>query len=464
MTLTPEQIAKIRQKEAETPDALKRNPFNDYTEGWFHVTLNVRGEAPVLGYIVGDAEAEDGSTNAPRCVLTELGRKVEEVISSIPSFHKYTVVDESIVMSEHLHLLLHLLPGNKEHLGKVINGFMGGCTHAYWDVLGINWRKDHPTQGKQAACSSKSSAAAHSLPDRDRDHTRSFRGPSLFVRGYNDVEAVNDEEIEIKRLYIRNNPRKHMIQRDKPDLFRVRRNMKSANWTPERIMHGLCADRFIAADRNKQVEAWRQLTTKGIRNSRGKISSTLKFQEERPVIDLVGNMELLKRPLFPLVCHRADAHLFEQQKAAVLKVAREQSGVIVTVCVSPKERDIVKLLQQELLPVVEVMDNGFSNRYKPTGKAFYAVAEQRRLEVSPWEYEYRRLEIQPVKNAQGNPILDANGQPEMEEVTDITREMCMVMNELVRMIAKKEDDWWKDSTPSAGLETDSPTNDNDNKQ
>ena len=89
MALTPEQIAKIRKKEEETPDALKRNPLNDYTEGLFHVTLDVRGEAPVLGDIVGDAEAADGSTNAPRCVLTELGRKVEEVISSIPSFHKY---------------------------------------------------------------------------------------------------------------------------------------------------------------------------------------------------------------------------------------------------------------------------------------------------------------------------------------------------------------------------------------
>ena len=78
MPLTPEQIAKIRKKEAETPDALKRNPFNNYTEGWFHVTLNVRGEAPVLGYIAGDAEAPDGSENAPRCVLTDLGKKVEE--------------------------------------------------------------------------------------------------------------------------------------------------------------------------------------------------------------------------------------------------------------------------------------------------------------------------------------------------------------------------------------------------
>lgn len=472
MPLTPEQIAKIRQKEANTPDALKRNPLNNYTEGWIHVTLNVRGEAPVLGYIVGNAEAEEGSENAPRCVLTELGKRVEKEWRGIGRYYPECVCEEMQVMPEHIHALMHLLPANKAHLGRIVNGLMIGCTHAYWDMLGIRWRKmREEIDGalKRAVSANADSASANEQCKvlleqwQDRDHTRSYRGPSLFVRGYNDVEAIGEEEIEIKRQYIRNNPRKRLITRSKPDCFRVLRNMKSVNWTPERIMKGLCADRFIAADRNKQVEAWRQVTVKGIKNNRGKMSATLHFQVQtpsatinsaaatapnaqtisRPVIDLVGNMELLNRPLFPLVCHRADAHLFEQQKAAVLKVAREQGGVIVTACVSPKERDIVKLLQQELLPVIEVMDNGFSEKYKPTGKAFYAVAEQRRLEVSPWEYEYRRREMRPLKDEQGNPILDVNGNPEMEEIPDITREMCMVMNEVVRMISKKDDGWWK---------------------
>lgn len=486
MPLTPEQIAKIRQKEAETPDALKRNPLNNYTEGWFHVTLNVRDEAPVLGYIVGDAEAADDSENAPRCVMTELGKKVEEEWRGIGRYYPLCICEEIQVMPEHLHALLHLLPDNHGHLGRIINGLMIGCTHHYWDTLGIQWRemreqidgalKRFVDDNNADAASIRSHDKALRAQWQDRDHTRSFRGPSLFVRGYNDVEAIGDDEIEIKRLYIRNNPRKRLMMRSKPDHFRVYRNMKSANWTPERVMQGLCADRFIAADRNRQVEAWRQVTTKGIRNSHGKVSATLKFQKAnstaqetnhavqtasatsnttndamhkaqiptRLAIELVGNMELLKRPLFPLVCHRADAHLFEQQKAAVLKVAREQGGVIVTACVSPKERDIVKQLQQELLPVIEVMDNGFSDKYKPTGKNIYAVAEQRRLEVSPWEYEYRRRELRPVKDEHGNAVFDADGKPEMEEIPDISREMCMVMNELVRMIAKKDDDWWKD--------------------
>ena len=431
MPLTPRQIAKIRQKEASTPDALKRNPLSRYTEGWFHVTLNVHDKAPVLGYIVGDAGAKDGSEHAPRCVLTELGRRVEESWNANPSFYPGIENIAFQVMPDHVHGLVHLKPENKMHLGRIINGFMVGCTHGYWDVLGIDWRAMTYVKGARA-------------PEwQDRDHTRSFRGPSLFHHGYNDVEAIGEEEIDIKRQYIRNNPRKRLIQRDRPDLFRVHRNEWSANWTPAQIMRGLCADRYIAASPSRQAEAWRQLTVKGLRNSRGKLSATLHLQDQRPLIDLVGNMQLLQRPLFPLVCHRADAHLFEQQKAAVLNVAREQGGVIVTACVSPSERAIVKLLQQELLPVIEVVDNGFADRYKPTGSDFYAVAEGRRLELSPWQYEYRHREMRPLKDAHGTPLLDASGQPAVEDLPDITREMCMVMNQLVRLIAKKPDDWWK---------------------
>lgn len=252
MPLTPEQIAKIRKKEAETPDALKRDSFSDYTEGWFHVTLNVRGEAPVLGYITGSAEAADGTPDEPRCVLTELGVKVEEVWRTVTDFHPMCLCDKVKAMPDHLHALLYLQPNNAEHLGRIINGLMIGCTHCYWDTLGIPWRKMR--EEKDAAASNNNQDKALRAQWQDRDHTRSFRGPSLFVRGYNDVEAIGEDEIEIKRQYIHDNPRKWLIKHAKPDCFRIHRNKTSSNWTPERIMKGLCADRFIAADRNRQVE------------------------------------------------------------------------------------------------------------------------------------------------------------------------------------------------------------------
>lgn len=78
MPFTPEQIAKIRQKEAATPEALRRDALSRYTQGWFHMTLNVRGEAPLLGVIMGNADVPDGMPDAPRCALTKLGQAVEK--------------------------------------------------------------------------------------------------------------------------------------------------------------------------------------------------------------------------------------------------------------------------------------------------------------------------------------------------------------------------------------------------
>lgn len=421
MPLTPEQIVKIRQKEAETPDALKRNPLNDYTEGWFHVTLNTRGEAPVLGYLTGDPNAEDGSENAPRCVLTELGRRVEEVWNTVDDFHPMCKCEGLIVMPEHLHALLHLLPGNREHLGSIINGLMIGGTHCYWDTLGIPWREMR--KAKDAAASTKALDRALRAQWQDRDHTRSFRGPALMVRGYNDVEAVTDDEIEIKRQYIRNNPRKRLITRSKPDRFRVNRNGRSDNWTLQRALAAVAADPWIG----RNPEKCRALQTK--------VYQRLKRQpndETKLAIDYVGNRALLSAGRkVSLICHRADAPLFEQQKEAVMKAARE-GAVVVSAFISPKERDIMKQLMLEQLPFVELMDNGFSNRYKPGGKAFYSTAENRHVQMSCWTYVYR------------NPSTNSGQAHDYKEnLPSISREMCLVMNELARIISGVKDDWWK---------------------
>ena len=77
MKLTSEQIAKMRQKDAEKPDALKRAPEVDYYHGWFFVTLNTRNEVPVLSICDGDVKKADGEAGAPRCLYTKVGRETK---------------------------------------------------------------------------------------------------------------------------------------------------------------------------------------------------------------------------------------------------------------------------------------------------------------------------------------------------------------------------------------------------
>lgn len=420
MSFTQEQIAKIRQKEASLPEALRRNPLNDYTEGWFHVTLNVRGEAPVLGYVVGDASAPDGSVNAPRCELTALGKAVEQSWNANPSFYPDIENIAFQVMPEHVHGLVHLKPGNKKHLGQIIKGFMIGCSHGYWDTLGIPWREMTYKKGVRT-------------PEyNDPDHTRSYRGPALFVRGYNDVEAVTLEEIAIKQQYIHDNPRKRLITRSKPDRFRVERNKCSRNWTLSRVFAAVADDPWIGRDKEK------------CKALQANVMKRLKRNPEHPddgiCLDYVGNHALLSAEhKVSLICHRADAALFDRQKAAVLQAARD-GAVVVSAFVSPKEREIMKQLMLEQLPFIEIMDNGFSDRYKPTGAAFYSTAENRHVQMTCWEYEYDHEPKSETSEHSGNRndtgVHNARG-------SSISREMCLVMNSLVRLVSGVDDTWWK---------------------
>lgn len=144
-------------------------------------------------------------------------------------------------------------------------------------------------------------------------------------------------------------------------------------------------------------------------------------------LDYVGNRALLAAERkVSLICHRADASLFEQQRAVVMQAARE-GAVVVSAFVSPKEREIMKQLMLEQLPFIELMDNGFSDRYKPGGKAFYSTAENRHVQITCWEYWF-----QPEQK-------DDNG----ERIPAISREMCLAMNELARTVSGVDDDWWK---------------------
>ena len=403
MPLTKEQLAKIAQKEATLSAALKRSTSTNYYEGYFFITLNTRDYAPILSYISGRPDAPEGAPDAPRCEYTELGRKVMAVWQTVPRCHPRVEIIAAEAMPDHFHGLLRLKAGNRKHLGHLVGGFMGGCTHGYWDILGIDWRKDREERLAKGADALP--------PDRDRDHTRSFRGPSLFVRGYNDMETVTPEQVQTKLQYIREQARRALIKGTLRDRFHIHRSCKARGWTLDAIRRGLRADRFYAHNPERLEATLRTLMPR--------INMQPAAFAPKPLLSYIGCSALLsaERKL-PLVCHRSDAPFFERQRDAVLRAARE-GAVIVSAFISPKEREIGRLLLMEQLPVIEVVDNGFADRYKPSGKSFYACAENRLVQISPWNYEFHRDLV-------------------------VNREACLVMNQLARVIAGTGEGWWKE--------------------
>ncbi|MBQ0046997.1 MAG: hypothetical protein KBT33_05720 [Prevotellaceae bacterium] len=76
--MTDEQRYRIGQSIGQLPESLQRDPYVDYTEGVFHVTLNVRERYSVLGVI--DADKHTIS-------LTEIGEaKDTSIIKMLVSF------------------------------------------------------------------------------------------------------------------------------------------------------------------------------------------------------------------------------------------------------------------------------------------------------------------------------------------------------------------------------------------
>lgn len=393
--LTAAQMAMIRKKEASLPEGHKRDPLTNYFEGYFFVTLNVRDEAPILGTVEGRVGVPYGEADAPHVRYTELGQKVLEVWKGIPQYSPNVTVLDAEAMPDHFHGLLYMKKVEKVHLGRVVNGFMIGCTHAYWDTIGIAWREMKNEEG----------TGAKARVWQDRYHTRSYRGPALFVRGYNDVVPITQEEVQIKIEYIHSQAERRLIKRDFHDRFHVFRHQHSRNWTVDVAMRAVAADPFFAKNPDK-----RELAQKNV----------LSRLYPDALLDYIGNRQwMMNERKLPLICHRADANHFDEQASAVISAARD-GNVIVSAFISAREREIKQLLMTEQLPFIEIMDNGFSTKYKPVGKAFYACGENRLVQITPWSCIYQK-EVQ------------------------VTREMCLVMNELARVISKNDDDWWKGS-------------------
>lgn len=395
--LTSKQKDKIDEKKAALAPALLRDKDTNYTEGYFFITLNTRDEVPVLGRVEGRVGVPMGQTNAPHVKYSELGEKVLEVWKSIPQYHPQVEVIAAEVMPEHFHGLLHLKSGVQEHLGRVVNGFMIGCTHAYWDILGIAWRD----MQRDEYMGNSAIARKTALEWQNCDHTHSYRGPALFVHGYNEVLPITEEEIQTKIDYIKHQAERRLIRGVNIPCFHVNRKQRSANWSKEAALAAIERDACFGEDaiacQNKQEKVAERLLEG---------------------LDWLGEKQLLmNEKKLPLVCHRADIHLFEQQREAVLTAARE-GAVIVSAFISTKEREIRDTLFMEQLPVVEIVNNGFSERYKPQGKAFYACAEKKLVQITPWKYQYERD-------------------------NKISREMCLVMNKLSITICQRKDDWWK---------------------
>ena len=403
--------------------------------GTYHITISVleRQQQP-LGRIVGDVSKPDGDPLAPKVHLSEIGKMVEhELLHSIHAHYPMIDIEDYVVMPDHLHFIVVVhrdivsSHGRDTHLGQVIAGFKKGCNRRYWELTGQTaqiWQ-GQPAVASPSLCPpsasfslpavSPSSAAgslpavypqaslASSQPSKIPSDASTGR-PPLFSYGYVDVMPLKEGQLERQREYIRNNPRYRLMRQQHPKWLVAQRASVATSLTLP-ALKGYLQRECGAAQFN--TDKWEMLQQR------------LLTENNAVVCDSYGNSQLLSARLLPVVCHRKDAPLFQQQKARCLAAAAS-GAILVSARIAKGEQDIINSIMQQGYPVVTVEDNGFPSLYHPSEHRMDLCLANKLLIVTPWLYAYRRV---------GDTISVAE---------------CKAMNCVVQSICRTKDSWWKE--------------------
>ena len=382
----------------------RRATAHDYSRpGTYHITLHVaEGWDSILGTVVGDPMAADGTPEAPRVGLSPVGQMVEhELLTAIHTRYPMVYVQDHIVMPDHLHALVRVTEplvsasGKSTHLGQVIAGFKKGCNKRYWEIIGNG-------DGETAShtVTDGSPVGTYKVPSN-----ASSGRPPLFALGYCDVMPVDAAQLETQRAYIQGNPRSRLLRLSRRDLLTTQRAAVPTALTPAALTGYL---RRECAASQATPEALEALAERLLTRPEG-----LEI-----VCDSYGDRALLQRRLLPVICHRRDKARFAEQKRRCLEAAAA-GAVLVSPRIAKGEQEIIDAAVAEGFPVVILHDNGFPERYHPSAERLDRCAAGRLLLVSPWRYRYR-------------------GKGEAITVAE-----CKTLNCVAQALCRQDDGWWK---------------------
>ena len=157
----------------------------------------------------------------------------------------------------------------------------------------------------------------------------------LFAKGFNDQILLRDGQLERWINYLKDNPRRLLLKRENPELFRVQRGLTYGGMS------------FSA----------------------------------------IGNRFLLERPVrLQVQCSR---RLSEEELKARLSdylQAARQGAVLVSPAISAGEKAVMRAAFDEGLPLIYLQENGFTELTKPKGRLMDACARGQLLILAPWEH------------------------------------------------------------------------------
>ena len=302
------------------PSMQRRCVDNDYTaRRMYMITMVTEGRKPLFGQVVGRSEAVEPSSEAPHIELSPLGKAIGQIWQTIGSYHPEVKVVALQMMPDHLHAILFVKERMEKPLGKVLLGVKQACNQAFRKVMPVEF---------------VAVAQQHAQQSRENG--------LLFAKGFNDQILLKEGQLERWLNYLKDNPRRLLMKRENPDLFRVQRGLIVAGFN------------FSA----------------------------------------IGNRFLLERPLkIQVQCSRSISDSDLQAKMNECLRAARQGAVLVSPAISKGEKAIMRAAFDEGLPLVYLQENGFTDLAKPGGMRMDACARGQLLILAPWEHHNEKTII-----------------------------------------------------------------------
>ena len=171
-----------------------RATWKDYSEPTIYLlTMNTEDREPLLGELVEE-----------RIVLSAYGKVVSEEIKRIPTYKDASAIQiyRYIVMPNHIHVLLRVHKKLPHPLGYYISWFKLQCMERCSVIDGIS--------------------------SEDGGNTRLNRTQKrpIFGKEYHDRILMHQGQLAHMARYIQDNPRRLAMKRARPDLFRIRQNIR----------------------------------------------------------------------------------------------------------------------------------------------------------------------------------------------------------------------------------------------
>ena len=275
----------------------------------------------------------------------------------IHGYYPQIEVRALLMMPDHLHGILFVQDTLPVHLGQVIAGFKAGCRRAMRELevaaeplpteKGITRNataKPLPTEKGRTISSLQVTALPSQEGAKQPYHP-------LFAKGYNDLILRNYEELQRWENYLRDNPRRLLMKRLRPEWLRP----------------------FFG------------------------------FTIGETTYNGIGNRNLLKAPrrLAVRLSRRLTPEQIAEETARYMAEAR-RGAVLISPAISPGEKQVMRTAFDAGFPTIVIMENGFTPLSKPKGEQFDACATGRLLMISPWEHHNEKHKVTTAQCTQMN--------------------------------------------------------------